>query len=80
MLRKFENDENGYLAWVQGHPDGYIVNIDDPQVTPQYPMVHAASHKSLSSSARTNYTTGRYFKVCSERLEELEVWAQKKYG
>lgn len=80
MPNRFVNDESGYLAWVQAHPDGFIVNIDDPQVTPQYPMVHAASHKSLSSPKRKNYTTGRYFKVCSERLEELEAWAQKKYG
>jgi hypothetical protein len=34
----------------------------------------------LSSPARTNYTTGRYFKACSVRLEELEAWGQKKYG
>ena len=80
MPKTFVNDESGYLAWVQAHPKGYVVNIDAPPVTPQYPMVHAASHKSLSSPARTNYTTGRYFKVCSDQLEELGAWADKKYG
>jgi hypothetical protein len=80
MPQTFVNDENGYLGWVQAHPNGYVVNIDNPQVTPQYPMVHAASHRSMSTPARTNYTTGRYFKVCSEQFEELEAWAQSKYG
>lgn len=80
MPHTFKDDETGYLRWVQAHPGGYIVNIDEPQVTPQYPMVHVASHKLLSSPARTNYTTGRYFKVCSEQLENLEAWAQSKYG
>jgi len=80
MLRTFVKDESGYLGWVQTHPLGYVVNIDEPQISPQYPMVHAASHKSMSSPTRTNYTTGRYFKVCSEQLQELEAWAQRKYG
>ena len=80
MPKTFVDDESGYLAWVHAHPHGFVVNIDDPQITPQYPMVHVASHKSLSSPTRTNYTTGRYFKVCSDSLEELQAWAQKKYG
>ena len=80
MLRTFVKDENGYLGWVQTHPHGYVVNIDEPQSSPQYPMVHAATHRTMSSPTRTNYTTGRYFKVCSEQLQELEAWAQRKYG
>ncbi len=83
MPQKFVDDESGYLAWVDAHSDGFIVNIDEPQTTPQYPMVHTALHKSLSSAKRAkraNYTTGRYFKVCSDRLEDLEAWSQKKYG
>jgi hypothetical protein len=80
MLKTFRDDETGYLAWVQTHPDGYVVNIDEPPIAPQYPMVHIASHRIISSPTRTNYTTGRYFKVCSTELEELERWAQRKYG
>ena len=81
MPQTFVNDEKkGYLAWVKRHPEGFVVNIDEPQVAPQYPMVHAASHKSLSSPSRTNYTTGRYFKICSESVEALEAWTKKKYG
>ena len=80
MPHTFVNDEKGYLAWIHAHPHGFVANIDEPHVIPQYPMVHATSHKSLSSPTRTNYTTGRYFKVCSDRLEDLEAWAQTKYG
>jgi hypothetical protein len=64
MFEKFVNDESGYLKWIDNNPNGFIVNLDEPLVTPQYPMVHLTSHKLISSPSRTNYTTGRYFKVC----------------
>ncbi len=80
MIEQFENDESGYLRWVQANPSGYVVNVDEPQYAPQYPMLHAASHKVISSPTRTNYTTGRYIKFCSVNLEALERWAKDKYG
>ncbi len=80
MINRFKDDDAGYLAWVRGHPAGFVVNVDDPLQTPRYPMVHSASHKAVSSPARDNYTTGRYIKVCSIHLGELEQWAQSTYG
>ena len=80
MVRKFRDDEAGYLLWVQENQTGYVVNVDDPQRTLQYPMVHLASHKVISSAVRTNYTTGRYLKYCSCSLEELELWSQENHG
>ena len=79
MIEEFPNDEEGYLRWVQSEPAGYVVNIDDPNSWPKYPMVHVASHKSMSSASRSNYTTGKYFKVCSVNLDELEQWSQRNY-
>jgi hypothetical protein len=80
MIEQFENDESDYLSWVQANPSGYVVNVDVPHHTPQYPMVHLASHKAVSSPTRSNYTTGRYIKFCSVNLEALERWAKDKYG
>ncbi len=80
MVKRFKNDEARYLSWVQGNPTGYVVNVNEPQYASQYPMVHAASHKAISSPARSNYTTGSYIKVCSTDLDALEQWSQGKYG
>jgi hypothetical protein len=80
VVEQFESDESGYLRWVQANPSGYVVNVDVPQHAPQYPMVHLASHKVVSSPARGNYTTGRYVKFCSLSLEALEQWAQDRYA
>ncbi len=80
MIVPFKSDDAGYLKWVQANPAGYVVNVDEPQRFQRYPMVHSASHKSVSSPTRSNYTTGRYLKFCSVSLEELEQWSQAKYG
>ena len=79
MIEKFQNDDLGYLAWVQSNPSGFVVNIDEPNTTPSYPMVHAASHRAISSGSRENYTSGRYFKVCSTSLTDLEKWTMEHY-
>lgn len=75
----FINDDEGYLKWVAANPNGFIVNIDEPNSTKDYPKVHRASHKSMSTSARSNYTTGQYFKVCSNNIESLKDWSQREY-
>jgi hypothetical protein len=80
MVVPFKNDDSGYLKWVLANPTGYVVNVDEPQYSPQYPMVHSATHKSVSSPKRGNYTTGDYLKFCSVSLDALEKWAQAKYG
>ncbi|WHZ20487.1 MAG: hypothetical protein OJF55_002636 [Rhodanobacteraceae bacterium] len=80
MVVSFRNDDAGYLKWVHGNPGGYVVNVDEPHSMPQYPMVHSASHKAISSSSRSNYTTGRYLKFCSVSLEELERWSKATCG
>lgn len=80
MVESFRDDEAGYLGWIDCNPGGYVVNVDEPHSMSQYPMVHSASHKAISSSSRSNFTTGRYLKFCSDSLEELELWSKKTYG
>ena len=79
MVTEFVNDETGYLAWVHAHPHGYIANVDVAGQVQQYPMVHLASHKLLSSSAVGNYTTHNYTKACSTEMDALERWSMRKY-
>jgi hypothetical protein len=79
-MRGFKNDDEKYLAWVAGHPNGFIVNFDVAQTVPNYPMVHSAAHKLLTSSKIGGFTTGDYEKVCSEDLAELEEWSKENHG
>lgn len=74
-MQIFENDDNGYLRWVTGHPSGFVVNYDVPQSFPQYPMVHSATHAAVTTGARGNYTTNQYRKACSVDIDELEAWS-----
>jgi hypothetical protein len=78
MIQLFDKSETEYLAWVRSHPTGYVVNLDRVGIRAEYPMVHLASHKLVSSPAFTNYTDGDYIKVCSENLVELEQWSLAK--
>ena len=79
MVVPFKDDEAGYLKWVLANQKGYVANVHEPNYFSQYPMVHLASHKLVSSAKRSNYTTGRYLKFCSASLQELEQWSQAEY-
>jgi hypothetical protein len=78
MPKVFIKNEKWYLLWAAKNPNGFIVNADAPPTSPDYPMVHRATHKAMTSHKRQNYTTGRYFKVCSNDMSELEKWAKEK--
>ena len=80
MIEIFRNDDRGYLRWTAANPHGFIVNVDEPATSPDYPMIHRATHRSMTSPRRTNYTTKRYFKVCSADAGELERWAKRERG
>jgi hypothetical protein len=80
MFRQFVNDDKGYLRWALENPKGFIVNADEPPTSPDYPMVHRATDSRMTSPKNQNYTTRRYFKVCSNDLRELEAWARRERG
>lgn len=82
MLKLFDGrqdwrHEQEYLAWSVSHPNGFIVNTDRELRIPQYPMVHSAAGSCVTTPSRGNYTKGKYIKVCSESLEELQAWASR---
>ena len=80
MVKVFDNDEAGYLKWVQSHPNGFVANVDRAGRVSQYPMVHAATHGSMSSAKIGNFTTGDYVKFCSDELDALEEYSEKRFG
>lgn len=80
MIELFDNDEAGYLKWVQANPRGFVANVDRARRFPQYPMVHAATHRSISSPRIGNFTTGDYVKFCCTDLDAIEQYSKTKFG
>ena len=81
MEEVFVRDEIRYLRWAAEHQNvGFIVNTDHDQRSPVYPMVHRATHGLVTSAKIGNFTTGRFFKVCSTELSDLEAWASRERG
>ena len=76
MLEVFIRAERDYLQRAATEA-GFIVNADHDRVSRDYPMVHRATHRALTSPKRQNYTTKRFFKVWSDNTAELEQWAQQ---
>jgi hypothetical protein len=52
-MTTFVDDDEGYLAWVASHPDGYVVNCGRSP-TPAYLRLHRAACKFISTSTRSN--------------------------
>lgn len=79
MIEIFDKDEDRYIAWVKANQAGFVANIDRELNVPQYPMLHKATHKLISSPKIGNFTTGDYTKFCSTSRFEIERYARKNY-
>lgn len=72
-MQKLVNDDESYLAWTLAHPAGFVLNV--PQKGTAVPLVlHTARCAHVTSTARTNYTTTDYYKICSLDGMELVAW------
>ena len=79
MEEVFDKEESLYLRWAAEHQnDGFIVNTDHDHRSPVYPKVHRATHRLVTSMRIGNFTTGRFFKVCSTEMSDLEAWARRE--
>lgn len=75
----FDNDESGYLQWVNDNPSGFVINT--PKRPGDFPdMLHRANCKSISTDQRTNYTTTAFKKICSIDRQELAEWGARHSG
>jgi hypothetical protein len=76
----FVHDDVGYLAWLSGHPDGFVINTYSSP-SPAYLKLHQATCSTISRlqpSAKT-FTDGQYSKICGGR-NELEGHARSLGG
>ena len=74
----FSNDDDGYFAWLQKNPGGFVVQAQ--KGTPVKPiMLHRTrcSHISKEGLVKGHtYTKGDFLKVCAEGMPALRTWAQ----
>ena len=80
-MRIFEDDDTGYLAWVESHQHGFVVNSTRTP-DPRYLILHRASCGTITGKpARGDrWTTGDFIKVCSDTRSDLEQWARQISG
>lgn len=81
IFKNMPNDDE-YIKWIEENSNGFVLNIDqtkDPsKIYKDYPKIHFANCGQLNK--RPGRTTKKYFKVCSNSIEELERWSLNTYN
>jgi hypothetical protein len=75
---RFAEDDEGYLAWVSDHPEGFVLNVRRKS-DPSYVVLHRASCGSISGKqVRGAFTHRNYRKVCADSIMALRAAAQRE--
>jgi len=76
---RFQDDDEAYRAWIADHPNGFVLNtFREPK--PTYLILHRADCGSISSGRISDYTTGKYIKICSVDENDIERWGRDHTG
>ncbi len=80
-IKEFEPDDEKYLAWINEHPDGFILT-SPKSLYPPHTVIHRASCekiKTLKGNAKLGGFTERgYIKVYATSARALENWVRQK--
>ncbi|WJK38367.1 SDR family oxidoreductase [Solwaraspora sp. WMMA2056] len=78
-VEMFIDDDSGYLAWVDRHPDGFVLNTyRNPAAS--YLMLHRSTCRTISGTpAGGSHWTLDYSKICGRR-RELEQLVLERLG
>jgi len=86
MMTTFVNQEKAFKNWVGRHSeDGYLLNcVKGAAGAVGWPhMLHRADCIKFTVPNRRsgkNFTTRRYYKVCSTSMAELVSWSRRQHG
>lgn len=77
----FMHDDEGYLAWLDQNPNGWIINTTQ-SVSISYRKLHHRRCTLISKlqSGYSAWTTGQYIKICSKSRRALEEWSMNNGG
>ena len=80
-MRIFEDDDAGYLAWIDGHQHGFVVNTTR-KPDPRYLILHRVSCGTIRGkpACGERWMTGDFIKACAETRVELDRWAREIAG
>ena len=79
MKPPFNDDDDGYLAWLAQNPEGFVINTYRPP-SPGYLRLHRAGCSTISGEPPNGkYWTRTSTKICGSRAE-LENWARNRIG
>ncbi|WP_197514378.1 hypothetical protein [Mycobacterium sp. E342] len=72
---EFRDDDTGYLTWLTGHPNGYVINIARNYSASAARVHHAGCRTISGQNPHKGAWTGPYVKICAAQLADLERWA-----
>jgi hypothetical protein len=79
-MRRFYKDDEGYLAWLEAHPYGFVLNTY-AHPTSSYLILHRAACRTINRPLPPpSLWTYPYPKTCSDDRRELEDWALRETG
>lgn len=73
----FSGDDPSFIAWVQTHSSGWVLNVRRRH-DPKYVVLHRATCHTLVQREGVpagGFTSRGYRKVCAENVESLRDWA-----
>ena len=80
MTQWYIDDDAGYLAWLEAHPTGVVLNTW-ARPTASYLVLHRASCRTIRGALAENRGWTRTFgKACADTAEELVGWACSQTG
>lgn len=79
-MRIFTDDDEGYIAWCQKHPDGFVVNTYRTPSASYLKVHHATCPHITRLQSGANHWTKDYTNICGVNVAELQVWAGRLGG
>jgi len=79
-MRRFRDDDEGYIHWLQEHPEGFVVNTYR-RPSRNYLILHRTEcpHISVRRDESRRWTVD-YIKVCAANVQDLQNWARDEVG
>jgi hypothetical protein len=68
-MRRFIDDDAGYLRWLAANPDGYVINAARTRTSGPLVLHHASCRTINGVPSRGTRWTGPYIKLCGDRDE-----------
>lgn len=75
----FRDDDDGFHSWLDAHDGAFLINAErNPK--PNYLVLHIAGRCGHFDRSPSVHWTRDYIKICSDRRDQLEGWAEQSVG